>query len=518
MTVTYEPPREMLRLEGVSKRFPGVKALSNIDLSVRQGEVHALLGENGAGKSTLMKILGGIHQADEGRIVIDGTECRFAGYGDAIAAGIGIIFQEFSLVPYLNAVENIFLGRYRTNRFGLMDKAAMKREARALFDGLGVQADLDVPICQLSVAQQQFVEIGKALSLDARLLVLDEPTATLTPNEAEHLFKVMRELRAKGVAMIFISHHLDEIFEVCDRISVLRDGANAGHADVAATTVDALVEMMVGRRIEQSFPPKPQPAPHATNARKVLEVPEIQLVKDGPVNRFDLHAGEILGFAGLVGSGRTELALGMMGADRVHRKTVLRNGQPVRLNDPTQALAHGIGLLPESRKVEGLITDFTIRFNISLNNLGRHRRAGVVDTASEKRSADELSRRVGVKAPGIDTRVATLSGGNQQKVVIARWLGHDCDVLIFDEPTRGIDVGAKAEIYQLMRELTRQGKSILMISSELPEIVGLCDRVAVFSGGAIVATLTGDAINAGEIMRHATSSSPSLPSSSGSPS
>ena len=515
MTVTYEPPREMLRLEGVSKRFPGVKALSNIDLSVRQGEVHALLGENGAGKSTLMKILGGIHQADEGRIVIDGTECHFAGYGDAIAAGIGIIFQEFSLVPYLNAVENIFLGRYLTNRFGLMDQAAMQREARAVFDELGVQIDLGVPICQLSVAQQQFVEIGKALSLKARLLVLDEPTATLTPNEAEHLFKVMRALRTKGVAMIFISHHLDEIFEVCDRISVLRDGANAGHVDVAATTVDALVEMMVGRRIEQSFPPKPQPAP---NGRKVLEVPEIQLVKDGPVNRFDLHAGEILGFAGLVGSGRTELALGMMGADRAHRKTVLRNGQRVRLDDPTQALAHGIGLLPESRKVEGLITDFTIRFNISLNNLGRHRRAGVVDTASEKRSADELSRRVGVKAPGIDTRVATLSGGNQQKVVIARWLGHDCDVLIFDEPTRGIDVGAKAEIYQLMRELTRQGKSILMISSELPEIVGLCDRVAVFSGGAIVATLSGDAINAGEIMRHATSSSPSLPSSSGSPS
>jgi ribose transport system ATP-binding protein len=311
----------------------------------------------------------------------------------------------------------------------------------------------------------------------------------------------MRELRAKGVAMIFISHHLDEIFEVCDRISVLRDGANAGHAEVGETNVDTLVEMMVGRRIEHSFPPKPQPAPRG---RKVLEVPHIQLARGGPVNAFELHEGEILGFAGLVGSGRTELALGMMGADRAYRKTVLRNGVPVRLNDPTQALENGIGLLPESRKVEGLITDFTIRFNISLNNLGRHRRAGLVGRASEERSANELSRRVGVKAPGIETRVATLSGGNQQKVVIARWLGHDCEVLIFDEPTRGIDVGAKAEIYGLMRELTRQGKSIVMISSELPEIVGMCDRVAVFSGGSIVATLEGDSINSGDIMRHAT--------------
>ncbi|SFP13377.1 ribose transport system ATP-binding protein [Variovorax sp. OK605] len=498
---------EMLRLEGVSKRFPGVKALSGIDLSIRKGEVHALLGENGAGKSTLMKILGGIYRADEGRIFIDGSERSFAGYSDAIAAGVGIIFQEFSLIPHLNAVENIFLGRYLKNRFGLMDTAAMKRSAQQLFDELGVRIDLGVPICQLSVAQQQFVEIGKALSLKARLLVLDEPTATLTPNEAGHLFKIMRELRAKGVAMIFISHHLDEIFEVCDRISVLRDGANAGHAEVGATDVDALVEMMVGRRIEQNFPPKPVPAPHAVHARKLLEVPHIQLAKGGPVNAFELHEGEILGFAGLVGSGRTELALGMMGADRAHRKTVLRNGRPVRLNDPTQALEAGIGLLPESRKAEGLITDFTIRFNISLNNLARHRSAGLVSQASEKQAAGELSRRVGVKAPGVETRVATLSGGNQQKVVIARWLGHDCEVLIFDEPTRGIDVGAKAEIYGLMRELTRQGKAILMISSELPEIVGMCDRVAVFSGGAIVATLEGDAINAGDIMRHATSTS-----------
>ncbi|MFM0501770.1 sugar ABC transporter ATP-binding protein [Paraburkholderia caffeinilytica] len=492
---------EILRLESVSKSFPGVKALSRIDLSIRRGEVHALLGENGAGKSTLMKILCGIYQADEGRIYIEGTERKFAGYKDAIEAGIGIIFQEFSLIPYLTAVENIFLGRYRTNSVGLLSKAGMKKAAHDLFEELGVAIDLDVPICELSVAQQQFIEIGKALSLKARILVLDEPTATLTPNEAEHLFKVMRELRAKGVSMIFISHHLEEIFEICDRISVLRDGTNAGFADVAAIDVTQLVEMMVGRKIEKNFPTKPTPAP---GARKVLEVPEIQLAKGGPVNSFDLYEGEILGFAGLVGSGRTELALGMMGAEPVHRKKVLLNGTESRLRDPTEALSSGIGLLPESRKVEGLITDFTVRFNVSINNLRKYGKKALISRAAENKSTSELCRRVGVKAPSIESRVATLSGGNQQKVVIARWLNHQCDVLIFDEPTRGIDVGAKAEIYDLMRELTKQGKSIIMISSELPEIVGMCDRVCVFSRGSIVATLEGDSINPGDIMRHAT--------------
>ena len=495
---------EALRLEGISKSFPGVKALSGINLSINAGEVHALLGENGAGKSTLMKILCGIYRADQGRIFIGGTERKFSGYRDAIGAGVGVIFQEFSLVPYLNAVENMFLGRYATNAVGLMDKGAMRKVAEAMFADLNVLIDLDVPICDLSVAQQQFVEIGKALCLDAKILVLDEPTATLTPNEAEHLFKIMRQLRDKGVAMIFISHHLEEIFEICDRISVLRDGANAGFAEVAATDVHRLVEMMVGRKIENNFPPKPA---GATFGAKVLEVTEIQLVRGGPVNHFDLYEGEILGFAGLVGSGRTELALGMMGADPAHRKTVLLRGRATVLKNPTQALSHGIGLLPESRKVQGLITDFTIRFNISINNLKKYLRAGLVSQSAEKASTGELSKRVGVKASNTEIRVRTLSGGNQQKVVIARWLNHRCDVLIFDEPTRGIDVGAKTEIYGLMRELTLQGKSIIMISSELPEIVGMCDRVAVFSGGAIVATLDGTSINSAEIMRHATTGS-----------
>ncbi|AOY01658.1 sugar ABC transporter ATP-binding protein [Jeongeupia sp. USM3] len=495
----------ILTLEHISKSFPGVKALQDIHLSVNRGEVHALLGENGAGKSTLMKILCGIHQPDEGRIVFDGAERHFERYNDAIAAGIGIIFQEFSLIPDLNAVENIFLGRERTNRAGLLSKAEMRHRAAMIFDRLGIDIDLTVPVRHLSVAEQQFVEIAKALSLNAKVLVLDEPTATLTPSEAEHLFSIMRELKAHDVAMIFISHHMEEIFAVCDRITVLRDGQYVGTTDVATTDVDALVEMMVGRRLEQSFPPKPA---RNRDARKVLEVRALQRYKHDPVNRFDLHEGEILGFAGLVGSGRTELARAVIGADPAHRKEVWLNGVPVKLNNAGDALAQGIGLLPESRKTEGLILDFSIRDNISINNLGKYQRVGpLIDQGLEGRTTVDVMRQVGVKAPGPGTRVGTLSGGNQQKVVIARWLNHHCKILIFDEPTRGIDVGAKAEIYNLMRRLTAQGYAIIMISSELPEIVGMCDRVAVFKQGAIVTVLEDDAIESNEVMRHATAGS-----------
>ncbi|BCL74405.1 ribose import ATP-binding protein RbsA [Jeongeupia sp. HS-3] len=495
----------ILTLEHISKSFPGVKALSDIHLSVNRGEVHALLGENGAGKSTLMKILCGIYQPDEGRIVFDGSERHFESYNDAIDAGIGIIFQEFSLIPDLNAVENIFLGRERTNRAGLLSKGAMRHRASMIFDRLGIAIDLTVPVRHLSVAEQQFVEIAKALALNAKVLVLDEPTATLTPSEAEHLFSIMRELKAHGVAMIFISHHMEEIFAVCDRITVLRDGQYVGTTEVAATDVDALVEMMVGRRLEQSFPPKPAAG---AAAKKVLEVRALQRFRGDPVNRFDLYEGEILGFAGLVGSGRTELARAVIGADPAHRKDVWLNGVPVKLKDSGDALALGIGLLPESRKTEGLILDFSIRDNISINNLGKYQRLGpLIDQRLEGSTTVDVMRQVGVKAPGPCTRVGTLSGGNQQKVVIARWLNHHCKILIFDEPTRGIDVGAKAEIYNLMRRLTAQGYAIIMISSELPEIVGMCDRVAVFKQGAIVTVLEGDAIESNEVMRHATAGS-----------
>lgn len=492
----------MLELRGIKKSFGRIEVLHGVDMDVRAGEVHALLGENGAGKSTLMKILTGILQPSAGTIRIDGTERQFANYDQAIAAGIGIVFQEFSLIPHLDAVDNMFLAREMRGPLGLLDRRAMRRRAAEIFARLAVDVPLDVPIRRLSVAQQQFVEIAKALSLDARILVLDEPTATLTPSEVEHLFKVMRELRRQGVAIVFISHHLEEIFQICDRITVLRDGSFIASCAVAEVDNDRLVEMMVGRRIEASFPPRPDPDPAAP---VMIEVQELQLRKGGPVSRFKLRAGEILGFAGLVGSGRTETVLAMLGAGPAARCKLHVDGVEKRLSGPDDALAHGIGLLPESRKEQGLITSFSILQNISLNNYGKYRRGHwFIDLKAEREATEAAMAQVRVKAQGPLARVDTLSGGNQQKVVIARWLNHQMKVLIFDEPTRGIDVGAKAEIYALMRDFTAQGNAIIMISSELPEVTGMSDRVCVFRSGGIVATLSGDQINSETIMTHAT--------------
>ncbi|WP_127145784.1 sugar ABC transporter ATP-binding protein [Pelagibacterium montanilacus] len=492
----------MLEMKGIRKAFGPIKVLHGVDLDVRAGEVHALLGENGAGKSTMMKILSGIISADEGTISIDGTPRNFANYNQAIEAGIGIVFQEFSLIPYLNAIENIFLGREMRNRFGLLDRAGMRAKASEVLGRLGVDVPLDQPIAKLSVASQQFVEIAKALTLDARILVLDEPTATLTPGEVEHLFKVMRDLRARGVALVFISHHLEEIFEICDRITVLRDGEYVGTSETAQIDTDRLVEMMVGRRIEQNFPTKPE---RSGMPEVVVRAKEIRLRKAGPVSSFTLRKGEILGFAGLVGSGRTETALSIMGAYPAATVDVEINGNPKTPSNPTEALARGIGLLPESRKEQGLITPFSIAQNVSLNNYAKYRTLGLfLDLRAETKHTQKVMDDVRVKAPGPHAACDTLSGGNQQKVVIARWLNHNTPILIFDEPTRGIDVGAKAEIYHLMRKLTEDGFSIIMISSELPEIVGMADRVCVFRSGAIVATLDGAEISAETVMTNAT--------------
>nr|MBF0685014.1 sugar ABC transporter ATP-binding protein [Pseudomonas sp.] len=453
----------------------------------------------------LMKILFGIIQPSAGTIRIKGTEHQFANYDAGIAAGIGIVFQEFSLIPYLNAAENMFLARELRNRLGLLDRRAMRKRAGEIMGRLGVNVPLDVPVHRLSIAEQQFVEIAKALSLDARILVLDEPTATLTPTEVEHLFKVMRELRRQGVAIIFISHHLEEIFQICDRITVLRDGEFVGSCAVSEVDNDRLVEMMVGRRIENSFPPKPA---FEASAPVVLEVDNLRLKKNSPASRFALRKGEILGFAGLVGSGRTETVLAMLGAGPAASCTLKIDGVEKRLSGPDEALYHGIGLLPESRKEQGLITSFSILQNISLNNYSKYRKGQwFLDLKKERAATQAAMDQVRVKAQGPDARIDTLSGGNQQKVVIARWLNHQMKVLIFDEPTRGIDVGAKAEIYALMREFTAQGNSIVMISSDLPEVIGMSDRVCVFRQGGVVATVEGEAINSEQIMTHATTGS-----------
>ncbi|QEM83452.1 sugar ABC transporter ATP-binding protein [Halomonas binhaiensis] len=492
----------LLSLRNISKSFPGVKALQDVSLDVHAGEVHALLGENGAGKSTLMKILCGIHRQDEGEIFINGTPCDFHNYQDALNAGVGIIFQEFSLIPHLDAVDNIFLGRERRNRLGLRDRPRMIREARHLFERLKVAIPMDCPVGELSVADQQFIEIAKALSLDARILVLDEPTATLTPSEADHLFSIMRELREQQVGMVFISHHMEEIFTICDRVTVMRDGEKVDDCDTISTTPDDLIEKMVGRRVENIFPERRCDADYND---VVLDIEALRLNAKGPECSLKLHRGEILGFAGLVGSGRTELAMGLIGATRPAHAKVSMEGQPVKLRHPATALKQGIGLLPESRKTQGLVLPFSCRDNISLNNLPQFQGTlPLIKRRQESRTAAELMASVRVKAPSPETPVKDLSGGNQQKVVIARWLGHQCKVLIFDEPTRGIDVGAKSEIYALMKELTAQGVSIIMISSELPEVLGLCDRAAVFYHGRIAAELSGDELNSQSIMHHAT--------------
>lgn len=493
---------KLLELQGISKSFPGVKALDNISLTLDYGEIHALLGENGAGKSTLMKILCGIYSNDQGKIFIDGALVSFDNYKDAIDKGIGIIFQEFSLIPYLNAVENIFLNREIKTKFGLIDFKKMRSETEKILDELEIKIDIDVPVEQLSVAEQQFVEIAKALSLHAKILVLDEPTATLTPKEADRLFKIMRDLKKTGVGMFFISHHLEEIFEICEKISVLRDGQYIGTRSVSDTNVDELVEMMVGRKVENTYPKKDYTI---KRDKPILEVKNLCRHKGDKPNSFKIYKGEILGFSGLVGSGRTELARALIGADSVYSKEIYLDGVKEKLSSPSEALQKGIGLLPEDRKAEGLILPFSVKTNISMNNYSKWMVAGMfISDKKERATADNIIEKVHVKTPSASTKVCNLSGGNQQKVVIGRWLNNDCKVLIFDEPTRGIDVGAKAEIYELMRKLTKTGLAVIMISSELPEIIGLCDRVEVFREGSIVAELEGSDIESNKIMLYAT--------------
>ncbi|MGN8158542.1 sugar ABC transporter ATP-binding protein [Salinisphaera sp. SWV1] len=490
----------VLSLEHVSKGFPGVKALDDVSLTVEAGEIHALLGENGAGKSTLMKILCGIYQPDEGTIRLDGEARHFSSYRDACAAGVGIVFQEFSLVPWLSVVDNIFLGREPRNRLGLIRRSAMLAEAHELFDRLDIDIDPEIPVHRLSVADQQFVEIAKALSLNARVLVLDEPTAPLTPTEVERLFRIMRKLRSDGVAMVFISHHLDEIFQVCDRITVLRDGAYVASCPVTETDHDALVEMMIGRRVDNIFPPR---EPRNADAPILLEA-EIGMKHTTHTDSLTLAKGEILGFAGLVGSGRSEMAMALIGAYPSRVARIRLDGREMKFGSPADALAAGIGLLPEDRKRQGLVLPFSCADNITLNHLAQfYRPAPFISRSREAAMVEAAMEQVRVKAPSPETPVQSLSGGNQQKVVIARWLDRGCRILIFDEPTRGIDVGAKSEIYALMKRLAHQGIAIIMISSELPEITGLCDRVLVFSHGRIVAELADDAIEADTIMRHA---------------
>jgi len=477
-------PEPLLRMEGIDKSFPGVHALQGVDLELHAGEVLALLGENGAGKSTLIKVLAGAHVPDAGSIAIGGIETRIRNPIEARRAGVAVIYQEFNLIPALTATENIFLGRER-GRAGFLRHGDERRQAEELFRRIGVPVDPGALCRDLTVAQQQVVEIAKALATEARILVMDEPSATLTPQEVERLFAVIRDLKTHGLGLIYVSHRLDEIFAIADRVTVLRDGRHVATRPVGAVSRDELIELMVGRRLDQEFPKRQtvigEPRLVVRNLRRGRKVRDVS---------FEVRRGEVLGLTGLVGSGRTETARLIFGADRAEGGTVTLDGRPLAITHPRQAIRAGIALLTEDRKGQGLILNQSVRDNFALPNLAAWSRLGVIDRRRERAALDRFLDGLHVRLTSPEQAVATLSGGNQQKVVLAKWLQRNCEVVLFDEPTRGIDVGAKYEIYLLINELAAQGKAILMISSELPEVLGMSDRILVMHEGRVTGEIT----------------------------
>jgi rhamnose transport system ATP-binding protein len=470
-------------LAHITKSFTGLKVVKDVSFDVRPGEVHALLGENGAGKSTLIKIMAGLYQPDEGEIAINGIPTKFATPRDAHAAGIATVHQELLLFPELTVAENIFLGQTPKTKLGMLDWPAMRSRARALLDSLdSPELDIDAKVGTLSVANRQRVEIARSLSQDARVVIMDEPTAALADADVARLMDIVRRLKSRGVAIVYVSHRMPEIFALADRVTVLRDGARVGTKDIGEVDEGVLVNMMVGRVIDRLYPKK-----LGESGASILELREISHRSAVRDISFELRAGEILGIAGLVGSGRTELALTIFGITPATSGTILLEGKPVRIGSPEAARDLGIAYIPEDRGTQGLIRTQTIAENVALANLKKLTRGLFIDATKLLRSARQAIERFGIKARGPQQVVRELSGGNQQKVVLGKWLSTDPRILIMDEPTRGIDVGAKAEIHQLMRKLASEGMAILMISSELPEVLGMSDRVLVMNGGKIVA-------------------------------
>ncbi len=472
----------MLKLINVSKHFPGVRALDNVQFDMRTGEVHALLGENGAGKSTLIKIISGVYQPDEGELQIDGAAVRFDSPSDAQKTGIATIYQELLLFPELSVAENIFMGHMPRTRSGALDWNQMRRLAHDQLASLDIHdLDVDQLVGTLSVGNRQRVEIAKALSLNARLLIMDEPTAALTGADVERLFGIVRLLRERGVGIIYISHRLEEIFELADRVTVLRDGAYVDTINVADTNEHALISLMVGRTIDNLYPKV---------ACEIGEpVLEVRGLSRPPLTNnidFTLRRGEIVGLAGLVGAGRSELAQTIFGITPAHTGSILLDGNPVSIKRPSHATSLGIAYVPEDRSTQGLIREMTIRENVSLAVLEKLSRLLFIDRPAERQLASRSIEQFSIRSSGHHQVVNKLSGGNQQKVVLSKWLAGNPRVLIMDEPTRGIDVGAKAEVHRLMSELASDGLAILMISSELPEIMGMSDRILVMRDGKIV--------------------------------
>lgn len=489
-----------LEMKHITKSFPGVIALDDVSFSVGEGEVHALVGENGAGKSTLMKIINGVYFADEGEIYIGGKKVSIKNPLDAQKNGVSIIFQEFNLVDTLSVAENIFMGRLGADK-KLINWKNIYDEAEKLLKSLNYDLDPRMNVEDLSVAEMQMTEIAKAMSFDAKIIIMDEPSAVLTDNELKKLFDIVEDLKRKGITVIYISHRLEEIFQICDKVTVMRDGKIIDSKDISELTKEQIIELMVGRKLDQEFP------------KRESRIGEVILRADrlncgGKVKNvsFELKKGEILGFAGLVGAGRTETMRLLFGADQMTSGSIKINGKPVRIKSPMEAKEKGIALLPEDRKKQGLLLELPITENISLVKLKKVMSKGnLINQKKEKEVAKGYFDSLKIKAPSVTQRVYFLSGGNQQKVVIAKWLFSDADIFILDEPTRGIDVGAKYEIYMLMNELVAQGKSIILISSEMNEIIAMSDRILVMHDGGICAELTAQDITPENVLKHAIS-------------
>ncbi len=490
----------ILEVRDVSKIFPGVRALDQVSLRIRKGEIHALVGENGAGKSTLMKILNGNYKKDAGSIYIDGKEAEIRCPDDARRFGISIIFQELNLVPHLSVAENIFMGRLRREGKKLIDWKQVYQRAGALMERIGYPIDTRTAVEKLSVAQKQMVEIAKAISYsNTKLILMDEPSATLTNRECEKLFEVIRSLKEQGISVIYISHKLEEIAELCEWVTILRDGKIIDTGAVSDFTKDDMISKMIGREISDKFPARSS----KPGDKEILRVEGLS--RHGVISdiSFSLREGEVLGFAGLVGAGRTEIARAVIGMDYTDMGEIYVEGKRARIRSPKDALRSGIAYLSEDRKQEGLVLKAPVKWNISMANMSRILSAGMVNEKKDEAIADEMIDKILIKTPSREQYAMNLSGGNQQKIVVAKWLNTDAKIFIFDEPTRGIDVGAKYEIYVLINELVQEGKSVILISSELPEVLEMCDRVLVINKGKLAAELTGENMNAQSVMGYA---------------
>ena len=487
----------ILEMVGIDKRFQGVHALKNCTLNLKRGEVLALVGENGAGKSTIMKVLTGIYKADSGQVFHFGKKVSFMSPRDAQVAGISIVHQELNLMGHLTIAQNIFIGRESKGFF--LDEDGINNKARLLFERMGISMDPSERVSNLTVGKQQIVEIAKAISFDSNVIVFDEPSATLTETETDVLFKVIAELKQKGVAIIYISHRMDEIKRISDRITVLRDGEYVGTRETAGAEIDEIIHMMIGR---VTYEPPKEKSTVPPDAPVVLKVEGLSSFDVDNVS-FELRKGEILGFAGLMGAGRTEAARLIFGADKKTGGDIYINGKKVDIRSPADAVRHGIGYLSEDRKRFGCVLGMRVSDNIVLPTLSRYARLGLLDERRISRDANEYVGKIDIRTPSVNQLLKNLSGGNQQKVVVAKWLIRNCDILIFDEPTRGIDVGAKSEIYKLMNALVKEGKSIIMISSELSEIFRMSDRILVMSSGSQTATLPIEGTDQHTVMKYA---------------